>query len=166
MRLGASDIQSDRKRWLAGGMERTAMHKKRRRGAHRRPFSSVWQAASMLDCTEKQIYHQIQEGRLPLAFDIARPGGDRSYLRLATSSVTATQQRRRPPADLKQFLAKALPEEVFSYKVPQVARLLECDPDHIYHLIGAQALEDIGGSTRYRVPRESLVHFLKERRVK
>jgi hypothetical protein len=67
---------------------------------------------------------------------------------------------------LDQFLAKALPEGIFSYKVPQVARLLECDPDHIYHLIGAKALEDVGGDTRYRVPRESLAQFLAKRRIK
>jgi hypothetical protein len=132
----------------------------------RRPFSSVWQAATLLDCSERRVYHHIQEGRLPLAFDISRPGGERIYIRLATSSVTALQRRRRPPSDLDQFLAEALPEAQFSYKAPQVARMLECDPDHIYRLIAANVLEDVGGSTRYRVPRESLVRFLRERRVK
>jgi hypothetical protein len=132
----------------------------------RRPFSSVWQAATMLDCSERRVYHHIQEGRLPLAFDISRPGCERHYLRLATASVLALQRRRRPSFDLAPFLAEVLPAGQFSYKAPQVARLLECDPDHIYRLIGANVLEDIGGSTRYRVPRESLVRFLTERRVK
>jgi hypothetical protein len=132
----------------------------------RRPFSSVWQAATMLDCSERRVYHHIQEGRLPLAFDISRPGGGRIYIRLATASVLALQRRRRPPSDLGQFLAEALPPEQYSYKAPQVARMLECDADHIYRLIAAGVLEDIGGRTRYRVPRESLVRFLTERRVK
>jgi len=132
----------------------------------RRPFTSVWQAATLLDCSERRVYHHIQEGRLPLAFDISRPGGERLYIRLATASVLALQRHRRPPSDLDQFLAEALPATHFSYKAPQVARMLECDADHIYRLIAANALEDIGGSTRYRVPRESLTHFLKERRVK
>jgi hypothetical protein len=132
----------------------------------RRPFCSVWQAATLLDCSERRVYHQIQEGRLPLAFDISRPGGDRGYVRLATASVLALQRRRRPPSDLDQFLAELLPAEQFSYKAPHVARMLECDADHIYHLIGAKSLEDIGGATRYRVPRESLVRFLTERRIK
>jgi hypothetical protein len=132
----------------------------------RRPFSSVWQAATMLDCSERRVYHHIQEGRLPLAFDISRPGGERVYIRLATASVMALQRHRRPPSDLDQFLAEALPPGQFSFKAPQVARMLECDPDHIYRLIGANVLEDIGGSTRYRVSRESLVRFFTERRVK
>jgi len=132
----------------------------------RRPFSSVWQAATMLDCSERRVYHHIQEGRLPLAFDISRPGGERSYIRMATASVMALQRHRRPPSDLDQFLAEVLPAGQFSYKAPHLARMLECDPDHIYRLIGANVLEDIGGLTRYRVPRESLVRFFKERRVK
>jgi len=76
------------------------------------------------------------------------------------------QRHRRPATDLNQFLGEVLPAGQFSYKAPQVARMLECDPDHVYRLIGAKVLEDIGGSTRYRVPRESLVRFLTERRVK
>jgi len=132
----------------------------------RRPFSSVWQAATMLDCSERRVYHHIQEGRLPLAFNISRPGGERLCIRLATVSVVALQRHRPPPTDLDQFLAGTLPEGQFSYKAPQVARMLVCDPDHVYRLIGTNVLEDIGGSTRYRVPRESLVRFLTERRVK
>jgi len=76
-----------------------------------RPFTSVWQAASMLNCTEKQIYHQIQDGRLPLAFDISGPGRERIYLRVATSSVMALQQQRTPPSDLDAFLAEVLPKD-------------------------------------------------------
>jgi hypothetical protein len=132
----------------------------------RRPFSSVWQAATMLDCSERRVYHHIQEGRLPLAFDLCSPGGARSFIRLATASVLALQRHRRPPTDLNQFLIEVLPEGQFSYKATQLARMLECDADHIYRLIGANMLEDIGGSTHYRVPRESLVRFLTERRVK
>ena len=131
-----------------------------------RPLSSVWQAATMLDCTERQIYHYIQAGRLPLAFNIGRPGADRVCLRMATASVVALQRVRTPSADLGLFLAKVVPETQFSYKAPQLARLLQCDLDHIYHLIGSHVLEDIGGPTRYRVPRDSVVRFLTERRVK
>jgi hypothetical protein len=132
----------------------------------RRPFSSVWQAATLLDCTERRVYHYIEEGRLPLAFDIARPGGERVCLRMATASVVGLQRHRRPQADLEPFLAEVLPPAQFSYKAPQLARMLQCDLDHIYRLIGTKALEDIGGSTRYRVPRESVVRFLRERRIK
>jgi hypothetical protein len=132
----------------------------------KRPFSSVWQAATLLDCTERRVYHYIQEGRLPLAFDIARPGGGRACIRMATASVVAMQRIRRPSADLPPFLAQVAPETQFSFKAPQLARLLQCDLDHIYHLIAAKVLEDVGGPTRYRVPRESVVRFLTERRVK
>jgi hypothetical protein len=132
----------------------------------RQPFSSVWQAANLLDCTERRVYQHIQEGRLPLAFDIARPGGRRFCIRLSTASVVALQRHQPPPSDLGQFLDRVLPAVQFSYKAPQVARMLQCDVDHIYRLIGANALEDVGGSTHYRVPRESLVRFFMERRVK
>jgi hypothetical protein len=132
----------------------------------KRPFSSVWQAATLLDCTEREVYHYIEKGQLTLAFDIAGPDSGRACLRMATASVVALQRCRPPPVDLASFLAEAAPETQFSYKAPQLARLLQCDPDHIYRLIAAHALEDIGGSTRYRVPRESVLRFLTERRVK
>jgi hypothetical protein len=132
----------------------------------KRPFSSVWQAATLLDCTERRVYHYIQEGRLPLAFDISRPGGDRACMRMATASVVALQRIRKPSADLAPFLAQAVPETQFSYKAPQLARLLQCDLDHIHRLIADKELEDVGGPTRYRVPRESVIRFLTERRIK
>jgi hypothetical protein len=132
----------------------------------KRPFSSVWQAATLLDCSERRVYHYIQEGRLPLAFDISRPGGERVCLRMATASVVGLQRHKRLAADLETFLAEVLPPAQFSYKAPQLARMLQCDLDHIYRLISANALEDVGGSTRYRVPRESVARFLRQRRVK
>ena len=140
-------------------------------GAHEGPpdlkqaFMSVWQAAALLDCAEKGIYHSIQEGRMPLAFDIARPGGGRLCVRVAASSVQALKRHSAPPEDFGQFLAQALPKTLYSYKPPQLARFFQCDPDHIYHLIAAKELEDVGGATRYRVPRESLIRFLIERRI-
>jgi hypothetical protein len=131
----------------------------------RQPFSSVWQAAALLGCTERRVYHYVQEGRLPLAFDIARPDGGRACLRMATASVVALQRHTRAPNELEPFLADALPPGQFSYKAPHLARLLQCDTDHIYRLIAAGALEDIGGSTRYRVPRDSVLRFLAQRKV-
>jgi hypothetical protein len=134
--------------------------------AQTRPFSSVWHAATMLDCTERQVYHYIQEGRLPLAFDICRPGADRVCIRMATASVLALQRIRLPSADLAQFLELVAPATQFSFKAPHLARLLQCDQDHIYHLIAAKVLEDVGGLTRYRLSRESVIRFLTERRIK
>jgi hypothetical protein len=134
--------------------------------ARKRPFSSVWQAATMLDCTERRIYHYIQEGRLPLAFDISRPGCERACIRMATASVVALQRVRLPSSELAPFLALVAPETQFSYRAPQLARLLQCDLDHIYRLVASKMLEDVGGPTRYRVPRASVLRFLTERRVK
>ena len=131
-----------------------------------RPFSSVWQAATMLDCTERQIYHYVQEGRLPLAFDIGRPGAERACIRMATASLVALQRIRLPSADMAAFLERVAPETQFSFLAPQLAKLLQCDLDHIYHLIAAKELEDVGGPTRYRVPRESVIRFLTDRRIK
>lgn len=134
--------------------------------AGKRPFSSVWQAATLLDCTERRVYHYIQEGRLPLAFDLSRQPGERSFIRMATASIVALQRARRPSAELAPFLAAVAPETQFSYQAPQLARLWQCDLDHIYRLLQFGMLEDIGGPTRYRVPRDSVVRFLTERRVK
>jgi hypothetical protein len=134
--------------------------------AVRRPFSSVWQAAALLDCSERRVYDCIQEGRLTLAFNIGRRDGRRACMRLATASVVALQRHLRPPCDLEPFLAGALPDSQFSYKTSQLAWLLQCDSDHIYRLIAEKELEDIGGSIHYRVPRASMVHFLTARRVK
>jgi hypothetical protein len=134
--------------------------------AGKRPFSSVWQAATLLDCTERRVYHYIQEGRLPLAFDISKPEAGRACIRMATASVVALQRSRAPAADLAPFLASVAPETRYSYKAPELARMLQCDLDQIYRLIAAHALEDIGGPIHYRVPRESVIRFLTERRVK
>ena len=92
----------------------------------RRPFSSVWQAATMLDCSERRVYHHIQEGRLPLAFDISRPGGERSYIRMATASVMALQRHRRPPSDLDQFIqfmGFRLGSDALAGQVPAVGKI-------------------------------------------
>ncbi len=134
--------------------------------AARRPFSSAWQAATLLDCSARRVYESVQEGRLPLAFDIGRPGSSRVCLRMATAAVIALQRRLPPPSDLEAFLAEALPDGQVSFKATHVARMLQCDSDHIYRLISEKVLEDIGGRIHYRVPRDSLVRFLKERRVK
>jgi len=131
----------------------------------RRPFSSVWQAAALLDCPERQVYHYVQEGRIPLAFNLSRPGGRRCFLRMATASVVALQRHQRPARELEAFLAEALPESQYSYKAPHLARLFQCDLDHIYRLIEGKALEDVGGSVHYWVPRQSVAAFLTARRV-
>jgi hypothetical protein len=87
-------------------------------------------------------------------------------MRVATASVLALQRVRLPTSDLAPFLEQVAPETQFSFKAPQLSRLLQCDLDHIYHLIAAKEMEDVGGPTRYRVPRESVVRFLTKRRIK
>ena len=126
----------------------------------------MWQAATLLDCSERRVYQYVQEGRLPLAFNIAKPACSRACLRMATATVVALQRRRPPPTELASFLAEVAPETQFSFEAPQLARLWQCDLDHVYRLIADHALEDVGGPTRYRVPRESVIRFLTERRVK
>ncbi len=129
------------------------------------PFVSVWQAAVLLERTEKEIYIRIQEGRLPLAFNIGMPGTARACLRLAASSVVSLMHRREPESDLAAFLERAVPVTHYSFRAPQLARLWQGDYDHVYRLVGAGELEDIGGKTRYRIPRESVIRFLTARRI-
>jgi predicted DNA-binding transcriptional regulator AlpA len=135
------------------------------RAASRSPFTSVWQAASLLGAAGPDVYHLIQDGSLPLAFNIARPGGARACVRVATAAVLALKRGKFPPSGLQPFLASLLPDSRFSYSVPQLAFMLQCDPDHIYHLIAHKQFEDVGGPTRYRVPRRSIAGFLTSRQL-
>ncbi len=129
------------------------------------PFVSAWQAAVLLECTEREIYIRIQEGRLPLAFNIGSPGASRLCVRLAASTVVSLMHGREPESDVAAFLERAVPPTHYSFRAPQLARLWRGDPDHIYRLVAAGALEDVGGKTHYRIPRESVIRFLTARRI-
>jgi hypothetical protein len=56
----------------------------------------------------------------------------------------------------------AFPPEILVYEPARLAWMMQCDYDHIYNLIRARALSDVGRRS-YEVSRESLLCFLDER---
>jgi hypothetical protein len=130
-----------------------------------RPFTSPWYAAAILDCSKFSLLDHIENGRMPLAFDIGRPGASRVCLRMATASVLAVKTGLKPSPDLEKFFDGAFPKDKPFYRPPRLAWILHCDYDHIYHLLTAKALADTGGATRYQIPRESILDFLGKRRL-
>jgi hypothetical protein len=131
-----------------------------------RPFASPWVAAALLDCSKYTFLNHVEHGRLPLAFDIAIPGATRLCLRVATASVLAVRTGLKPSADMGRFFDAAFPKDTPIYRAARLAWILQCDYDHIYHLIGARALANVDRATRYQIPRESIVKFLGKRRLK
>ncbi len=131
-----------------------------------RPFASPWFAAAVLDCSKYSLWEHIQNGGIPLAFDIGAPGARRLCLRMATASVMAFKTGLKPSSDMAKFFDAAFPKERPVYRPPRLAWIFHCDYDHIYHLLAGKALADAGGATRYQIPRESIITFLTHRRVK
>ena len=130
-----------------------------------RPLVSPSFAAAVLDCTKYRLLEEVENHRLPLAFDIGAPGAKRICLRVAAASVRAVRTGLKPPSDLGKFLDTAFPKEKAHYKPPRLALLLDCDYDHIYHLLEAGALADSGDVNHYLIPRQSVIDFLEKRRL-
>jgi hypothetical protein len=130
-----------------------------------RPFVSAAFAGAILDCSKYSLQEYIENHRLPMAFNIALPGATRLCLRVAAASVMAVRTGLKPPVDLVKFLDSAIPKDKPFYPPPRLAWLLDCDNDHIYHLLAAGALADAGDATRYLIPRESVMDFLSKRQL-
>jgi excisionase family DNA binding protein len=128
-----------------------------------RPFVSPDSAAALLECSRFILTGHIENGRLPLQFDIARPSVKRLCLRIATPSLLALKTGLKPPTDTAKFLNGAFPQPF--YNAPALASLLHCNDDHIYNLIQAKMLADIGIGAHYLIPKESIVDFLAKRRI-
>jgi len=130
-----------------------------------RPFASTPFASAILDCSTYSLLDYIETGEIPLAFDIGAPGATRVCLRIASASVLAYKTGLKPSSDMAKFFDATFPKDKPFYRPPRLAWILHCDYDHIYHLLEANALADAGGSTRYQIPRESVVDFLAKRRL-
>jgi hypothetical protein len=130
-----------------------------------RPFASPWFAAAILDCSKYSLSDYIENGGIPLAFNIGIPGATRICLRMATASVMAAKTGLKPSSDMAKFFDAAFPKDKPVYRPPRLAWMLHCDYDHIYHLLAAKALSDAGGATRYQIPRDSIIDFLTRRRL-
>jgi hypothetical protein len=131
-----------------------------------RPLAALGFAAALLDCSNYRVLDFIENGALPLAFDIAKPGARRHCLRVATAGVLAVRSGLKASSDLEKFLDAAFPKGQPVCPAARLAWKLHCDYDHIYHLLAARALSDAGTATRYQIPRESILKFLANRRLK
>jgi hypothetical protein len=127
-----------------------------------RPFVSVWVAAAVLNCSEHRVTACIQDGRLPFAFNIGRPGGRRSCVRVATIAVMRMNSAFPPFGSLPEFLSATFPVDKPAYPPAALAWMFQCDGDHIYNLIRLKVLADVGLRS-HEVPRDSLVSFLTSR---
>jgi hypothetical protein len=130
-----------------------------------RPFASPAFAGGLLNCTSHRVADFVHDGRIPLAFDIRHPSRHRLCLRVATANVVAFKSGLTPSSDIKTFFDTVFPPNVPTYNPPELGLVLQCNTEHIYHLITAKALTDAGDKTRYQVPRESILRFLKKRRL-
>lgn len=128
-----------------------------------RPLTSVWVAAVLLNCDEHQIHRYIQDGQIPLAFDISHPGARRAAIRVALPNVMELRHKRKRTADLNEFLLRFFNDGI--YRAVDVAWLLQCDYDFVYKLVRAKALENSAKAGRYLISRANLSAFLKKRRI-
>jgi hypothetical protein len=130
-----------------------------------RPLVSPAFATAVLDCSRYHLLERIENQKLPLAFNIAAPGVKRICLRVAAVNVRAVSAGLKPSADLATFLNAAFSAKEPYYGAPRLAWLLDCDYDHIYHLLKAKVLTDAGNTTQYLIPRQSIFDFLTKRRL-
>jgi hypothetical protein len=130
-----------------------------------RPFASPAFAACILGCTSHRAADYIHDGTIPLSFDIKGPGKQRHCIRVATANVVARKNGLEPSFNVEKFLDAAFASDRRDYSAPALGCILQCNAEHIYHLISAKALSDAGNWSRYRIPRESIIKFLLSRRV-
>ena len=130
-----------------------------------RPLVSPAFATAILDCSRYHLLERIENQKLPLAFDIAAPGVSRKCLRVAAVNVRAVRSGLKPTEDLVKFFDSAFPAKEPHYGAPRLAWLMDCDYDHIYHLLKAKVLADAGNTTQYLIPRQSIFDFLTKRRL-
>ena len=91
-----------------------------------RPFVSVWVAASVLNCGERRIAAWLEDGSLPFAFNIARPGVRRACVRLATGSLQGLLRGKQPFATQPEFLAATFPPATPVYEPARLAWMMQC----------------------------------------
>lgn len=129
-----------------------------------RPLTSVWVAAVLLNCDEHHVHQYIEDGKLPLAFDIAQPGARRATIRVALPNVMELRAGRKWAGTQEEFLAAVLSKGI--YRAAEVAWIFQCDYDFVYKLVRKKALANVGRDGKYLIPRASLAAFLAERRIK
>lgn len=134
--------------------------------ADMRPYMDITGAKGILDKSEDQILHLLEEGRLA-GIDISvSPGQGRREIRI---SVVSLQQFNR---EFSGRVSDPLPPLGAAKVMPisAVARVLNCGWEQVVRLVKAGVLQADRRrrpkSTAYRVHRDSLAAFLKERAIR
>ncbi|HEY3856053.1 MAG TPA: hypothetical protein VGO67_16815 [Verrucomicrobiae bacterium] len=130
-----------------------------------RPLVSAAFATAILDCSRYHLLERIEDQKLPLAFDIAAPGVSRMCLRVASVNLQAVRSGLKPMEEFAKFFDSSFPAKEPHFGAPRLAWLMDCDYDHIYHLLKAKVLADAGNPTQYLIPRQSIFDFLTKRRL-
>jgi hypothetical protein len=140
-----------------------------------RPFLSVYACCAIADLTYDQVLSLIDDGAIPVAFNIAqRQSTTKLCLRVLTSSLAEYLSGRRAAAPGPNFateLASLFPALSATVRTPTLARILDCNEDHIARLVHDGCLRSAttlrrGAGGCGLIYRHSIIDFLLQRRIR
>lgn len=124
----------------------------------------------LLDRDQDTVLEMIEDGHLAWAWDIRSPDAERREIRIWRSSLIAQLALVKQPDPGESFvLASILPHRT-EIRTPELQRIFMASQWLIQNLINLGAIKGLNSSSLgpngfVRVSRESVINFLRNRRV-
>lgn len=134
------------------------------------PVLDARTAMLALECSEWELMGMIEDGTLLFVWDIRAVGLRRKLIRVAATSVAAVHAKTKETDDIEEVIHTIFPRPFQYFPLQSVARKLHCSTQLIESLVaGRQGPVSLPGRVDsnhpMKITRESLVKFLKARRV-
>ncbi len=139
-----------------------------------RPMLGVesWRALTGLD--EDELVAEVTSGKVRFAFNLARQGADRQYLRVWNRSIICfLNPELTQPQSLPEVLNYILPHRRHTLRASDLMRSFNVSSQHVLNLIEDKCFAEVSGHADAAHPkaspvltRASVVNFLTERRIK
>jgi hypothetical protein len=135
----------------------------------KRPLVDIAVGMAVIDASAVSVLKLIDGGELEFAFNIARPGKQRRYVRILTESLRRFVNGISDPMPFDKVLSIVVPGASSSIYQSWLARMLNVETFHITTLIRCGVFEKCGPrknrTDSQLVTRQSVYDFLTERRL-
>lgn len=137
-----------------------------------RPLVPMEACMVLLDRNEDELLSLVETGDMAWAWDIRSEEATRREIRVWRGSLLAHMRQEADEEDEEIVLSSLLPHSRETIRSTELQRLFSASQTHIQNLINQGALREDGmretqaGPNAFcRVSRQSIINFLKERRV-
>lgn len=139
----------------------------------RRPLVPLTACEAILDRLPEEVCAEIEDGRIAWAWHVESPDSDRRCIRVWREClVRRVSGDAQPDYTFDEIVGSILPANREWFTVQELRRRLTVSGGHVIHLIDLKLLHvindspwhrGVGGSPR--VTRQSIAHFLRDRRI-